>query len=269
MIAAAHDMGVTSGYNKIMGGGGGLLEGLSDLSATSGIADNMPDMTGLSAASPIQAHPMSLLAMTGILNCGGGCGCGDDTKGEFKAMADGLIKNITRLNCTHVAVQTGKGRQIPGTVESKLSDKIKLSEELHSLLKEIKSMRGTQDNSQTRHSVPKNNTADQLISTGPQIDNKNHLAADGIVKSTKIKEDNSQTRHEVPIKKKVKTRKKGHGKKSILRTGKTSKIHKTYKKNYNKGNQRKTRVKSFNVKSPKKRRKKRGKATSLSSLKNS
>ena len=264
MIAAAHDMGVTSGFNKITGAtGGGLFEGLStELTTTSGIADHMPDMTGLSAASPIQAQPMSLLAMTGILNCGGGCGCGDDSKGEFKEMAAGLIKNVTRLNCTHVAVQTGKSRQIPGTAESKLSDKIKLSEQLHSLLKEIKSMRGTQDNSQTRHSVPKNNTADEFTLSGPQINNKNHLAANGIVKSTKIKEDNSQTRHQVPIKKKNKTRKTIHGKNGILRTRKT----KLRKKNSNKAYQR--QVKHFNGKSPIERRKTGGKATSLSSRKN-
>lgn len=251
--------------------GGGLLEGLStELSTTSGIADNMPDMTGLSAASPIQAHPMSLLAMTGILNCGGGCGCGDDSKGEFKAMAAGLIKNVTRLNCTHVAVQTGKSRQIPGTADSKLSDKIKLSEQLHSLLKEIKSMRGTQDNSQTRHSVPKNNTAYQFVNTGPQIDSENHLAADGIVKSTKIEEDNSQTRHQVPIKSKIKTRKRIHGKNGILRTRKTktSKSRKTHKKRSKKAYQRQIRVKHFNGKSAKKGKKKRGKATHLSYRKN-
>ena len=263
MIKAAHDMGVTSGFNKIMGGG--LLEGSSEF-MTGGLVADMPDMTGLSAASPVQqANPMSLLAMTGILNCAGGCGC-DDSKGEFKAMAAGLMKNITRLNCTHIAVQTGKSRQMPKTIESKLSDELKLSEQLHSLLKEIKSMRGAQDNLQTRHSVPKNNTVDQLVISGHQFNNAN---ANGIVKSTKIKEDNSQTRHQVPIKKKIKTRKFIHDKNGILQTRKTSKKHRPRRNHFNKDHQKQKRIKNstWNRKSSNKKGKNGGKATSLSSKK--
>ena len=263
MLKAAHDLGVTTGFNNVMGNtnqGGGLLEGLSSSSSSANLMNEMADMTGLSSASPVQANPMSLLAMTGILNCGGGCDCGD-SKGEFKAMAQSLIQNVTRLNCSHIAVQTGKGRHIPPTAVSRMSDKIKLSAELHSLLKEVKSMRKSEgheivnDNSQTRHSVPMNKTADQI----------DVVLEGGVVKSKAIKEDNSQTRHEVPITNsklphKVKT------KNAISRTRKNGRKHKK-KKKHSKRNRLKQnwilKISNRVSKLPSKQRTKGGKATRL------
>jgi len=234
MMKAVHDLGVSAGFNEITGNTaaatGPLLGNSADL--MNGFLANMPDMSGVAstAAANTQPNPMSLFAAAGVLNCNGCDGCGG--KGEFKEMAS-LMPNITRHNCTHVTVQekTGKSREMK--TEGNLYEKIKLSEQLHGLLAQIKNLKQQQslrhqhapkpqveilktesDNSQTRHRVPlKLENRTDFISeidadnsqTRHRVSLKMENRTDETGSNSKIDVDNSQTRQNVPMKMRNKT----------------------------------------------------------------